>query len=101
MSERYRHRCLHHLHHGLLCSSVSCTSAHSTQMSLPLLFATVHLLAIQKCFYDLSQSIEFLNSGRGWGQISLPSGTARPACPSQLRVCRSARPLVLTAAHDE
>ncbi len=66
-------------------------------MSLPLLFATVHLLAFQKCFYDLSQSIEYLNSGRGGGRISLPSGPARP---SQLRLCHSAWPLVLAAAHD-
>ncbi len=78
-------------------SAVSHTSAHSTQMSLPLLFATVHLLAFQKCFYDLSHSIEYLNSGRGGGRISLPSGPARP---SQLRLCRSAWPLVLAAAHD-
>lgn len=90
----------HHLHHGLLCSAVSRTSAHSTQISLPLLFATVHLSAFQKCFYDLSQSIEYLHSGRGRGQNSLPTGTARPARPSQLRVCRSAWPLILTAAHD-
>lgn len=72
-------------------SSASCCVrlSHARQPThLPLLFATVHLLAFQKCFYDLSQSIKYLNSGRGWGQVSLPSSTARPACPSQLRVCR-------------
>lgn len=84
-------------------SSASCCVrlSHARQPThLPLLFATVHLLAFQKCFYDLSQSIEYLNSGRGWGRISLPSSTACPARLSQLRVCRSTWPLVLTAAHD-
>lgn len=95
MGERYRHQCLHHLHHGLLCLAVSRTSAHSTQMSLPLLFATVHLLAFQKCFYDSSQSIEYLNSGRSRGQIS-PSLQYGPSCMpisiKSLPFCSTARP---------